>query len=299
MTAASEPSVLGSESDAPATKRRIPFSRGLRLGLVGVVVFIVIGIVSRFWLPGGVDSIRYVDIASKLLPPFSDGHFLGTDHLGRDIMAQLMRATSNTLLIISLGTALSVSMGVTVGLVAAMFRGIAEQALMRIVDVIYAIPAVLLALVLAAKLGASVGTTVIALGIWFFPLIARVTRSAALTVRERAFVDAARTYGRGDLFIAWRHILPNVISLVLVQVTLVMALGILVEASLAFLGVGTQPPEPSWGRMLKESQDFMGEAPWLPIAPGLTIVLAVLAFNLVGNGLRDRLDRRSQAATID
>ncbi len=222
------------------------------------------------------------------------GHLLGTDYLGRDLVAQMMRATSNTLVIISLGTAVSVVLGVAVGLVAAMLRGLAEQSLMRFVDIIYAIPAVLLALVLAAKLGGSAGTTIIALGLWFFPLIARVTRSAALTVRERAFIKAARSYGRGDWYIAWRHILPNVISIILVQVTLVMALGILVEASLAFLGVGTQPPEPSWGRMLKESQQYYSVAPWLAIVPGLTIVLAVMPFNLVGNGLRDRLDRRSQ-----
>jgi peptide/nickel transport system permease protein len=291
-----EDSIPHPEADAPATARSAPLTPTMLIGLIGVVLFVAIGIVSRFWLPGGVDSIRMVDIGSRLLPPLSAGHPLGTDHLGRDILAQLMRATSNTLIIISLGTTLAVGFGVIIGLIATMFRGFVEQWLMRSVDVVYAIPAVLLALVLAAKLGASVVTTVIALGIWFFPLIARVTRSAALSVRERAFILAARTYGRSELFIAWRHVLPNVMSIVLVQVTLVMALGILVEASLAFLGVGTQPPEPSWGRMLKESQDYFSEAPWLAIVPGLTIVFAVLAFNFVGNGLRDRLDRRSQVA---
>lgn len=288
-----ERTVLAEDADAPATKRRTPMSLGMMLGLAGVIIFVVVGIVSRFWLPGGVDSIRMIDIGARLSPPLSNGYLLGADHLGRDILAQLMRATSNTLVIISLGTILAVSAGVVVGLIATMFRGLPEQGLMRFVDIIYAIPAVLLALVLAAKLGASVGTTVVALGIWFFPLIARVTRSAALTVRERAFIAAARTYGRSDLFIAFRHILPNIMSLILVQVTLVMALGILVEASLAFLGVGTQPPEPSWGRMLKESQDYIGEAPWLALIPGFTIIFAVLSFNLVGNGLRDRLDRKT------
>jgi peptide/nickel transport system permease protein len=276
-------------------RRRGRLSIGLGLGLAGVALFIAVGVISRFWLPGGVGSIMAVDIAAKLLPPLSPGHPLGTDFLGRDMLAQIMRATSNTLVIVVLGTAMAACLGLAVGLFAAMLRGLTEQILMRFVDVVYAIPAILLALVLAAKLGASVGTTVAALGLWFFPLIARVTRSAALTVRERAFIKAARSYGRGNLFIAWRHVLPNIISIILVQVTLVMALGILVEASLAFLGVGTQPPEPSWGRMLKESQQYFSLAPWLAIVPGITIILAVLAFNLLGNGLRDRLDRRAQA----
>lgn len=290
-------SVSPEDADAPARRRRTPLKLSLKIGLAGVAVFVFVGILSRFWLPaeGGVDAALYmINIGDRLKPPFSPGHLLGTDHLGRDVVVQLMRATSNTLLIITLGTFVAVCVGVTIGLLAAIFRGLPEQGMMRFVDIIFAVPAVLLALVLAAKLGASVSTTIIALGVWFFPVIARVTRSAALTVRERAFIKAARTYGRSDIFIAWRHILPNVMSIILVQVTLIMAIGILVEASLAFLGVGTQPPEPSWGRMLKESQDWLGEAPWLGVAPGVTIVLAVLAFNLVGNGLRDRLDRRGR-----
>lgn len=279
--------------DAPATSRRQPLSVEIRVGLIGVLVIIGIGVLSKFWLPGGLDSIRSVNIDERLLPPFSSmTHLLGTDHLGRDHIAQLMRATSNTLLIVAIGTTLATVVGVTIGLIAAMARGLTEQFLIRATDVVYAIPAVLLALVLAAKLGASYGTAMLALGFWFFPTIARVTRSAALSVREREFIKAARTYGRGELFITLRHILPNIVSIILVQITIVFALSILVEAGLAFLGVSTQPPEPSWGRMLEESQDHMTAAPWLAVIPGLTIIVTVLLFNMLGNGLRDRFDRR-------
>lgn len=281
------------EADAPSTNRKKRFSRSLKIGMTGVGIVIAVAIVSRFWLPGGVDSIRAANVQARLLPPFADMRYpLGTDHLGRDLVAQLMRATSNTLSIVAVGTAVAAVVGMAIGLIAAMFRGITEQILIRFTDVMYAIPAVLLALVLAAKLGASYGTATMALGLWFFPTIARVTRSAALSVRERAFISAARIYGRGSLFITWRHILPNIFSLVVVQITVVFALGILVEAGLAFLGVSTQPPEPSWGRMLEESQNHMGEAPWLAIMPGLAIVGTVLLFNMLGNGLRDRFDPR-------
>lgn len=295
MTAASDPRQNElSPIDAPATRRRKPLSRTIRIGMIGVGIIIGVAILSRFWLPGGVDSFRAIDVDSRLLPPLSSGHFFGTDHLGRDVGGQLMRATANTLAIVALGTALATVVGVTIGLTAVMLRGFTENVLVRFTDVVYAIPAVLLALVLAAKLGPSYGTATLALGLWFFPTIARVTRSAALSVRERAFIKAARTYGRSEFFITWRHILPNVASIILVQVTVVIALSILVEAGLAFLGVSTQPPEPSWGRMLAEGQDFLREAPWLAVIPGLAIIATVLVFNMLGNGLRDRLDRRGQ-----
>lgn len=284
------------DAEAPSAAPRQPLSRQLRIGIIGVAIVSFIGILSQFWLPGGLESIRAANVAARLTPPFTDlAYPLGTDHLGRDIMTQLMRGTFNTLSIVAVGTALAAVMGMTIGLTAAMVRGLTEQVLIRVTDVMYAIPAVLLALVLAAKLGASYGTATLSLGLWFFPTIARVTRSAALSVRERAFVNAARTYGRGSLFITWRHVLPNIISLVVVQITVVFALGILVEAGLAFLGVSTQPPEPSWGRMLEESQTHMGQAPWLAIMPGLAIVATVLLFNMLGNGLRDRFDPRSSS----
>jgi peptide/nickel transport system permease protein len=167
-----------------------------------------------------------------------------------------------------------------------------EDAVMRTSDVIYAFPPVLLAILLVAALGAGTGPAMLAIGVAYIPIVARVTRGAALSVFQLDYITAARSYGRSETFIFFRHVLPNIASVLIVQVTVLFALAILAEAALSFLGIGTQPPTPSWGRSLRDAQTFLRLSPRLAIWPGLAIAFTVLGFNLLGDGLRDALDPR-------
>lgn len=265
--------------------KRLNFAIGL--GIVGTVV--ATALISFFWTPFDPTQI---DAANPLLGVWEKGHVLGTDQFGRDVFSQIMKGSQTALFVGILAVSIAIVIGVPLGGFAAARRGLAEDAVMRTSDVIYAFPPVLLAILLVAALGAGTTPAMIAIGVAYVPIIARVTRGASLSVFQLDFVTAARSYGRSDTYIFLRHVLPNIASVLIVQVTVLFALAILAEAALSFLGIGTQPPIPSWGRSLRDAQTFLRLSPRLAFWPGIAIAFTVLGFNLLGDGLRDALDPR-------
>ncbi len=261
----------------------------LIVGLAMVAMVVVTATVSFFWTPFDPEQ---VSVADRFFGVGEAGHLLGTDQLGRDIASQLMVGSRNTLFVGVLAVGIAIVIGIPLGGLAAVRRGWLEELVMRFSDLMFAFPAVLLAILLVAALGPSTKSAMIAIGLAYVPIVARVTRGAALPVLERDFALAARSYGRGRAFIFLRHVLPNIASVLIVQATVLFALAILAEAALSFLGIGTQPPTPSWGRSLNDAQTFISVAPTLALWPGLAIALSVLGFNLMGDGLRDALDPR-------
>ena len=259
------------------------------VGLFLVVAVIVTAIVSFFWTPY---DPTFVDSKKPLLPLGEQGHLLGTDQFGRDLLSQIMVGAQTALFVGILAVSIAVVIGIPIGAFAAAKRGWTEEVVMRVADVVYAFPAVLLALLLVTKLGKGTGSAMVAIGIAYVPIVARVTRAASLSIFQRDYVAAARTYGRRSPFIFIRHVLPNIASVLIVQVTILFALAILAEAALSFIGIGTQPPTPSWGRSLRDAQTFLAVTPRLAIWPGLAIAFTVLGFNLLGDGIRDALDPR-------
>jgi peptide/nickel transport system permease protein len=229
----------------------------------------------------------------QLLPPSSSGgHWLGTDRFGRDQLSRLIYATRTSMMVTVGSVAIAVALGVPVGLVSGYYGGRLDVAVMRLLDVVFAFPGILVALVVVGLLGPSATNLLVTIGALFAAHIARVTRGSALSVREMAYIEAGRALGARDVWILAFFVLPNVVSPIIVQATYYLSLAIQVEAGLSFLGLGTQPPTPAWGLMLNESRRFIEIAPWLSVFPGLAIVFAVLAFNLTGDGLRDALDPR-------
>lgn len=279
---------------APAPRRRRGrwkrLNFGLGISIVGTVV--LTAIVSMFWTPFDPSQI---DATSPLLGVMEDGHLLGTDQFGRDLFSQIMVGAQTALFVGVLAVTIAILIGIPVGGFAASKRGLVEDAVMRTSDVIYAFPPVLLAILLVAALGAGTGPAMVAIGVAYVPIVARVTRGASLSVFQLDFVTAARSYGRRDAYIFLRHVLPNIASVLIVQVTILFALAILAEAALSFLGIGTQPPTPSWGRSLRDAQTFLQLSPRLAFWPGIAIAFTVLGFNLLGDGLRDALDPRLEA----
>lgn len=258
----------------------------LGCGLVGL--FIAVGLVSIVWTPY---NAEFVDVSSRLVGP-SLAHPFGTDQLGRDILSQVMVGAQNTLLVGVIATAASLVPGLILGLVAAGYWSWLDQVILRLSDIALALPAILVALILATVIGPGNATAIAAIAAWFIPTVARVIRAPAKQILTKDFVVAAHAYGRPQRFILWRHVLPNLASIVIVQASMMFALAILVEAALAYLGVGAQRPTPSWGRMLNESQAFAAQAPYMAIFPGVAIMLAVLGFNLLGDALRTFTDPR-------
>lgn len=266
-------------------KHRIPPS----LAIGGVLVALVLGmaIASMVWTPA---DPAHVNVAARLRTPGVDGALLGTDQLGRDEFSRIMAGARNTLLVGIVTVLIALGVGVPLGGVAALQRGTVEDATMRISDVLLAFPAVLLAIMFASVFSPSTLTAMAAIGIALVPVFARVVRGAGLQVLQQDYVTVSRTYGGGSVWIFVRHLLPNVSSVLIVQATVAFAIAILAEAALSYLGLGTPPPTPSWGRMLSESQTLLDQAPLLAFWPGASIALAVLGFNLLGDGLRDVLD---------
>lgn len=251
-------------------------------------LFIAVALVALVWTP---HSYTAIDIAQRLQPPSAD-HPFGTDHFGRDVLSMIMRGTDNSAVVAVVAVAIGIGLGVPLGAVAAARRGWLDEALMRTGDFVFAFPAILSAVMITALAGPGAVNSIIAIGIFNIPVFARVTRGASLTVWNREFVLAARLSGKGGAAITLEHVLPNVSSVLIVQATIQFALAILAEAGLSYLGLGTQPPNPSWGKMLNEAQTMIYFAPHLVIFPGLTITVSVLGLNLLGDGLRDLLDPR-------
>lgn len=232
-----------------------------------------------------------MDIGSRLAPP-SFAHLLGTDQYGRDLFTRIVRGAGSSLLVGIIAVGIGLGFGVCLGSLAAFWEGLGDELLMRVVDVLYGFPPLLTAILITTILGPSLANSMIAIGIFNIPIFARLTRGSFLSLKERGFVEAARAMGKGELKIVGRHILPNMISPLIIQATTQFSLAILAGAALSYLGLGTQPPHPSWGLMLKQAQTFIPLTPWPAIFPGISIVIAVLGLNLIGDGLRDVLDPR-------
>ncbi len=256
-------------------------------GALTLALLLVAGL-SLVWTPL---SPYLIDIPEKLQLP-SAQHWFGTDALGHDVFSMLMVGAQNSILVGIIAVSIGLGAGTALGALAAARRGWVEEGTMRLADFAFAFPAILTAIMLTAVLGPGIVNSILAIGIFNIPIFARVTRGAAKVVWERDFVLAARAAGRGPFGITLAHVLPNILSLLIVQATIQFANAILWEAALSYLGLGTQPPQPSWGRMLNDAQAQLFQAPWLALFPGIAIVLAVLGLNLLGDGLRDLLDPR-------
>jgi peptide/nickel transport system permease protein len=231
--------------------------------------------------------------AAQMFAPPSASHPLGTDRFGRDVLSRILHGVRVSLGIAGVSILAALAVGGALGLLAGVGRGV-DQVLGRVMDVFFAFPPILLAIAVAAVLGAGVGTAVIAIAVVYGPFFFRVVRGSVLVESTQAYVEAAEALGAGRLVILRRHILPNVVSPVVVQTAVCLSYAILIESALSYLGVGVQPPLPSWGTILNEGKEFLALAPWVSLFPGAAIVLAVLAFNIVGDGLRDALDPRTE-----
>jgi peptide/nickel transport system permease protein len=245
-------------------------------------------LLSLVWTPW---SAYEIDVAAKLRPP-SAAHWLGTDVLGRDIVSLLLVGARSTIMVGVIAVSIGLTFGVCLGLIAAARKGWTEELIMRMSDFTFAFPAVLSAIMLAAVAGPGMVTSIIAIGIFQIPTLVRLTRGSANAIWAREFVLAARACGKGGFRITIEHVLPNVLPILIVQGTIQFALAILAEAALSYLGLGTQPPQPSWGRMLNDAQTLLFQSPMLAVYPGAAIAVAVLGLNLLGDGLRDLLDPR-------
>lgn len=264
--------------------KRLP----LIAGGLGVALVVLVALVSFFWTP--FDPTLVVP-GDRLLAP-SWPHVLGTDGFGIDIASRIMIGARTCLLVGIVAVSIALVIGVPLGLVAGMSGGWLAELIMRASDILYAFPALLLAILLAAVFGGSTWTAMTAIGVATIPAFARVARAGALQVMAADYVTAARSCGTGRLAIATRHVLPNIAPIVGVQASVAFAIAILAEAALSYLGLGTPPPTPTWGRMLRDSQNYLFSDPLLALWPGLAIAAAVLGFNLFGDGLRDLLDPR-------
>ncbi|MGC4078977.1 MAG: ABC transporter permease [Rubrivivax sp.] len=274
--------------DGPSFAARARRSPGFVLGALLSGAVVLMALVSLAWTPWAPDEL---DIAARLQPP-SAAHWLGTDSLGRDIVSLLMAGAQTSLLVGVVAVAIGLVTGVALGCLAAARRGWVDELVMRAADFGFAFPALLSALLLAAVQGPGLATSVVAIGLYNVPVFARITRGAALGVWAREYVLAARAAGKGGWRITRDHVLPNIAAPIVVQATIAFATAILAEAALSYLGLGTQPPRPSWGRMLNEAQTQWFQAPMQAVYPGLAIMVAVLGLNLLGDGLRDLLDPR-------
>ena len=258
------------------------------LGAILSLALLTAALLSLVWTPW---SPYDMDLANKLQPP-SAAHWLGTDVYGRDIVSLLLVGARSSILVGVVAVGIGVTIGTLLGLLAAARRGWVEETIMRLSDFTLAFPAILSAIMLTAVYGAGMVNAMVAIGIYNIPTFTRLTRGAAKSVWGREYILAARACGKGPWAITWQHVLPNISAVLIVQVTIRFAIAILAEAALSYLGLGTQPPQPSWGRMLAEAQTMLYQAPLLAVFPGIAIALAVLGLNLLGDGLRDLLDPR-------
>ena len=263
-----------------------------RSGVVGLVLISFFAIIS---LAGALQLTPYPILdqhpRDRLQEPSRD-YLLGTDQFGRDLASRVMKGGANSLKVAALSVVVATIFGTAIGAISGYIGGLVDTLVMRLMDVVFAFPTLLLALLVVTVLGPNLNNTILAIGIVYTPIFARVARGPVLALKEMEFVAAARCLGASELRILSRHILPNMGAPLIVQVTLALSWALITEAGLSFLGLGTQPPEPSWGLMLSENRGLAEIAPWLILYPGLAIMLGVLGFNLLGDGLRDVLDPR-------
>ena len=288
MSAVLENPIPVAAPPAPGFWRRAFRHRSFTVGFVLTFLVLFAAALSLVWTPW---SPYEIDVPKKLQLP-SGVHWLGTDSLGRDVVSLLMSGARNSILVGVIAVGIGLVAGAALGLLAAAKRGWVEELIMRIADFTFAFPAILSAIMMTAIFGPGIVNSIIAIGIANIPTFARITRASANAVWSREFVLAARASGKGKLRITIEHVLPNILSVLIVQATIRFALAILAEAALSYLGLGTQPPSPSWGRMLSEAQVLLFQAPRLAVFPGVAIAVAVLGLNLLGDGLRDLLDPR-------
>jgi peptide/nickel transport system permease protein len=288
------PGSSGEESgtDGGASMRdtaRVLLRRPLAIaGLAVLVLMAVLAVFGTLIAPSGTNDI---DVNNMLAGP-SASHWFGTDEIGRDVLSRVIIAARASMEVSIVSVAIALTAGVVLGLLAGYYGRWSDSLIMRAMDVLFAFPVMLLAIAIVAVLGPGIGSAMIAIAVVYTPIFARITRASVLSVREEVFVRAAVSIGVPDRQIIARHILPNVAGPIIVQTSLSLGFAILSEAALSFLGLGVQPPQPSWGRMLYDARGFVQQAWWLAVFPGLAIVLTVLAFNLIGDALRDVLDPR-------
>jgi peptide/nickel transport system permease protein len=266
--------------------------RNFVIGLALTGLVIAAAVLSYVWTPY---SPTRINVPGRLAGA-SPTHWFGTDHFGRDVFSMILVGSRNSIAVGVVAVGIGLTSGVALGLLAAARRGWVEDVVMRMADFTFAFPAILSAILITAILGPGTINSILAIAIFNIPLFARVSRGAASAIFARDFILAARAAGKGRLRITVEHVLPNISNVLIVQATIQFALAILAEAGLSYLGLGTQPPEPSWGRMLNEAQTFLFRAPMLAIYPGVAIMGAVLGLNLLGDGLRDALDPRLSRA---
>lgn len=264
---------------------------GGAFGLLVIGLVVLVALLDDLLAPGGPNR---VDVANRLQPP-STSHLFGTDELGRDVLDRVVLGASVSLQVGFVAVGIALVAGVLVGLLAGYYRGPLDAVLMRSMDVLFAFPAILLAIAVLALLGPGTRNAMIAIGIVYTPIFARVTRAAVLSVSQEVYVRASRSVGAPDARILFRHVLPNAAPSIIVQTSVSLAFAILSEAALSFLGLGTQPPNSSWGLMLSQGRGFLEQAWWMAFFPGFAIFLTVLAFNLLGDALRDVLDPRRRS----
>ncbi|KAB0570471.1 ABC transporter permease [Brucella pituitosa] len=272
----------------PNRFRTLFLSRSLFIGSLITVILVAMALVSYFWTPYSPTAMNFRD---KLQGP-SFSHFFGTDNFGRDVFSMIMVGARNSIAVSIIAVLVGAGLGIPLGAFAAARGGMVDGFVMRMTDLAFAFPALLTAVIITAIFGPGAVNAMIAIGIFNIPVFARVTRGASLGLWKREYVQAARCAGRGDISITILHVLPNINHVLIVQATIQFALAIVAEAGLSYVGLGTQPPMPSWGKMLNDAQTFIYDAPWLAIFPGLAITLAVLGLNMLGDGLRDVLDPR-------
>jgi peptide/nickel transport system permease protein len=297
--AASEAALIGTGGGIAAESVETPMARAIRrfkrrrgalLALIVIAIFVGAAVLAPMISPYDPDVQTWT--AVRKAP--SALHWFGTDDVGRDVLARVIYGARASLLAGVISVAIALLIGVPIGLVAGYLGGFVDALFSRITDALLACPFLILAIALAAFLGPSLGNAMIAIGITTTPIFIRLTRGQVMAVKVEDYVEAARAVGNPHWRIALVHILPNILPALLVQATLSIAAAIIAEAALSFLGLGQQPPAPSWGSMLNAAQRFLVNAPWMAIWPGLAIFLTVLSFNLVGDGLRDALDPRSR-----
>ncbi|WP_404332462.1 nickel transporter permease [Mesobacillus maritimus] len=281
------------------SNRDVPWKRFLRnlsknkaavAGAIIVFIFAIIAIFAPYIAP---QDPLHMEITNKLESP-SAGHWLGTDDKGRDILSRIIYGSRISLTVGVLSTLLGATIGIVLGIVAGYYGRWVDSLLMRVCDVLLAFPGILLALAIVSVLGASTTNVIIAVAFFAVPTFARIVRGSTLSVKKLEYIDAIRAMGASDFRIIFKHILPNILSPIIVQATLYIASAIITASALSFLGMGTQPPDPEWGTMLSQGRSYIRQAPHITLFPGLVILMVVIGFNLFGDGLRDALDPKSK-----